>query len=209
MGAGMHNRLTACPGCDALYRVIALDPGSVAECPRCGEQLYRKVKFTLDDALALVVGALLLLVLANLFPIMTFELSGRQQSNLLISGPLDLYREGFQGLAVWVFTTSIFLPFCYLIGLLYVLLPIRFHQTPPGVVGILKLIDRLPAWVMLDVYVVGALVGYVKLAAFGSTLPGVSLVALFLSAVAMLGARAALDIDGLWDEISTRSGSDG
>ena len=197
----MHNGLIACVSCDALYRAVVLEPGSVAECPRCGEQLYRKVKFTLDDTLALAIGALLLFILANLFPIMTFELSGRQQSNHLISGVLDLYREGFPGLAGWVFTTSIFLPFCYLIGLLYVLLPIRFGQFPPGVIGILKLIDRLPAWAMLDVYVVGTLVAYVKLAAFGSTLPGVSLVALFLSAAATLGARAVLDIDGLWDEI--------
>jgi len=201
----MEERLTACPACDALYRAVPLAAGSVAECTRCGEDLYRHAKYSLDDALALAIAGLLLLILANLFPVMTFELSGREQSNLLISGVLDLYQEGFPGIALAVFLTTIGLPFCYLIGFLYVVLPVRFGQRPPGAASIMRLFAHLPAWVMLDVYAVGALVSYVKLAAFGSTLPGVSLIALFFSAVAVLAARTVLDVERVWTALDRRA----
>ncbi len=71
--------LIACPDCDALYRRRPLRPGERARCSRCGAVLYRASRLSIDQMLALVLTALILLLIANLTPIV--ELTVQGQSN--------------------------------------------------------------------------------------------------------------------------------
>ena len=71
--------LTACHECDLLLREIDLsaEKGTVA-CPRCDAELYRVGHNSLERSLALTCAALVLLVIANTFPIVGLNIQGHE-----------------------------------------------------------------------------------------------------------------------------------
>jgi paraquat-inducible protein A len=69
----------ACPGCDSLYRIDPDASIGTAECPRCGAVLWREGSHSLDTTLALVLAALFLFLMAQLFPLLTLRLHGTVQ----------------------------------------------------------------------------------------------------------------------------------
>ena len=69
--------LIACHECDTLHRIPALAPGRSAHCSCCGALLVHNPKGGLERPIALNIAALILLVLANAFPVLTLQISGR------------------------------------------------------------------------------------------------------------------------------------
>ena len=193
MGEEAPNAIVVCRGCDRLYERKALPRGDVARCRRCGTGLYGAFRHDLDAVLALSLSAVILFVFSYSVPLMSFAASGQSQSGNVLSGVVGLYEEGFLWLALLVFLTATALPFCHMVGLCYVLLAGRFDLPLPGGLLIFRAVRRLPTWAMLEVYVVAALVAYVKLGDFGSVHPHLALVGLFLAATAVMAAEFFLD----------------
>ena len=79
--------LRECPDCGLRHRLDALPPRSVARCRRCGALL--KARSSYDGALALAVTGLILIILANVMPFMSFGMEGRVQDASLASGALQ------------------------------------------------------------------------------------------------------------------------
>ena len=199
--SGRDGRFVACPDCDLLVQEVPLRPGAAAKCPRCGAVLYRSKPGGMDHALAFTVAGLILFLLANAFPLMTFELEGRSDSNQLISGVIDLFSQGMWELATLVFLTSILAPLVYLCGMLYVLGPLRVGRRPPGLAAVFKFVCRLRSWAMLEVYTLGIFVAFVKLSDFGAVEAGIALYAFFLLIFALYAADFSLDSRDVWRRV--------
>src|SRR4051794_31809002 len=91
----MSDTLLACRDCGQLQRAPSiLVPGHRLACIRCGRGLSRHPPTGLDTPLALATTALILLLLANVYPIFLVNLEGRGGQDLLISGPLRLAEYG-------------------------------------------------------------------------------------------------------------------
>ncbi len=176
-------------------------PGAAAHCPRCGAVLYRNKADGMDRTLAFTVAGMILFVLANAFPLMTFQLQGRSDSNRLISGVLDLFAQGMWELASLVFLTSILAPLVYLCGMLYVLGPLRFGWRLPGLAGVFRFVRKLRSWAMLEVYTLGIFVAFVKLSDFGGVEAGIALYAFFLLIFALYAADLSLDPRDVWRRV--------
>jgi hypothetical protein len=70
--------LTACHECDLLLREPAIEQiQGASTCPRCAAVLSRADRDSLDKSLALACAALVLLLLANLFPIVGLNIQGQ------------------------------------------------------------------------------------------------------------------------------------
>jgi len=188
----------ACHDCDLLVRVVPLSAGAKAKCARCGALLYRENADGIDRTLAFTVAGLALFVLANAYPLLTFELEGRSQANRLISGVIDLFGQGMWELASLVFLTSILAPLIYLGGMLYVLLPLRLGRRPLGLAAVFRFVQKLRSWAMLEVYALGIFVAFVKLSDFGAVEPGIALYAFFLLIFVLFAADLALDPRSVW-----------
>jgi paraquat-inducible protein A len=193
--------LIACHDCDLLYGMVPLSDGASAKCLRCGAVLYREKSNSLDRTFAFTVTGLVLFAFANAYPLMTFELEGRSQANRLISGVFDLFSQGMWELASLVFLTSILAPAIYLLGMLYVLLPLRLDRQPWMVASVFRFVQRLRSWAMLEVYALGILVAFVKLADFGTVEPGIALYAFFLLIFALYAADISLDPRAVWSRV--------
>lgn len=178
-----------------------LAPGGKAYCARCSGLLSKASRNPVDGVLALSLSALMLLVLANVFPFLHFALEGQTQENRIVTGVFGLWNAGQGGLAALILFTTVLAPALRTLGLLYVLLPLALGRVPPGVARALRFQEGLVSWAMLDVYMLALLVALVKLAQMAEVeleLGAFCFVALFVMLTLM---GAAYDRGALWDRV--------
>jgi paraquat-inducible protein A len=188
----------ACHECGLIQRMRPLAAGARACCGRCGAVLYRERRESLDRVLMLTLAALILFVLAHAFPFMTFKLEGREQLSTLLSGVVELFRAGMWPLAVLVLCAASLIPLLKLLGNLFVLLPLRFGHAPPVVARVFRWVEVLHPWAMMEVYLLGVIVAYVKLTDLARLELGIAVYAFVALIVVMIAADAALDPRQVW-----------
>ena len=193
--------MTACHECDALHRLRALPPGGRAFCTRCGAALYREPRGGVDTPLAWSLAALGLFVLANVFPFITLKLEGRLEENLIISGVLAMWREGMPELALLVFLTAVLFPLLMVSALLWLLVPVRLGFRAPATAAVHRLVQAIAPWTLPGVFMLGALIAFVKLLDIATVIPGVSMMALTGLIVAATAAASSFDTVLLWPRI--------
>lgn len=185
----------ACPQCDLVQYAVPLPRHADLRCARCSAVLYRSGS-RLDLLLALAVADALLFCVANLFPIVSAQIESSHTTATLAGTALALYRQGRPLVAVLVGATAILLPVLQRAVLLYLLLPLRFGAVPGGVTTGFRLLHAARSWGMVEVFLLGALVTFVKLAEYATIIPGVALWA--------LGGSVALSA-ALWASLSDRA----
>ena len=191
----------ACPECDLIHRRPAVDGPYTARCRRCGSVLFAARGRGVDAPLALTLAGLVLFGLANAFPLMSFAMAGRHQENTLVSGSVEFWNAGFQGLAVLVFLTAILFPALRLGTMAYVLLPLRLGRVAWRAAWAFRLSRRLRPWAMVEVYMLGVFVAIVKLKDYAEVVPGVALYCFM--ALILIGAAAEwmLDARAVWQRL--------
>jgi paraquat-inducible protein A len=207
--AGSGGELIACHECDRLHRIRPVPGGGKALCSRCGALLYRHVANSLDKALALNLAALMLFVLANVFPFISLKLGSRIEENVLISGALALYRTGMGEVGLVVFLTSVVFPLITICGMLYVLLPLKMGFNPWKMAAVYRLVRALTPWSLLSVFMLGVLIAIVKLLDLASVIPGISLFALAALMAVTAAAGANLDDTLVWSRLGFKSQGNG
>jgi len=103
--------LTACHECDLLLQPVALTlPRSRAHCPRCGARLYSFHRDRLEKILALTLAALVLLLTANLYPIVGLNIQGNYTETTVIGAVRHLWQDGREALGGLVLLTTVLMP---------------------------------------------------------------------------------------------------
>lgn len=167
--------LIACEGCDALYRKVRLRRGEIAHCTRCGTELDRDSGHQRDRILPLTVASLIMFIIANSFPIVEIELQGLSSRTTLFGAVLSLTAEGMSLVALLVLATTILLPLMQLLFLLYLLASLAGNRRPAGFGWMVRAMQSLRPWGMIEVFLLGVLVAVVKLSNMATVLPGVAL----------------------------------
>jgi paraquat-inducible protein A len=199
--------LMACHECDALQQVPPLPPGRRARCTTCGHVLLRNPKGGMDHTLALFTTALVLLLLANAFPFLTLDISGREETSTLFGASVGLYRSGMGELAVVVFITSILGPALLISSCIYVLVSVRIGRELPAVRTALAWVSHLEPWGMMDVFMLGVLVSFVKLAGMADIHIGPSLYAFVALILVTASAMSHLEPELLWQRLGIPRGA--
>ncbi len=191
----------ACHDCDLLQKRVSLRYGEAARCMRCGAALYRNLRHSLDKTLMFTLAGLIFFVLANAFPFMTFEMEGRTQQNTLISGVRELFEHGMMGLSFLVLGTSVLLPLLKLTGMAWILLPLRLGRRPWKLAAVFRLVQSLHPWAMMEVYMLGVLVAYVKLSDLATIIPGIALYSFATLILLTAAADATWEPDSVWERL--------
>lgn len=192
--------LTACHECDALQRKIELPAGSSARCVRCGCVLYRHVPARSDHYLALVIASLIVMAIANAFPIVSLEMQGYRHGSTLPGAVRALYHADMTLVAVLVLATAIVFPLIQLLLMLSLLAALRRGDARPGMRHLLHGLDRVRPWIMLDVFLMAMLVALTKLAHMATIIPGVGIWA-FAALAFLMAAVAGMDPRALWERL--------
>lgn len=198
--------LYACHTCALVSQPHA--PDAVAHCPRCGSSLHQRKPASISRTWALVITAYILIIPANILPIMqTGSLFGSQRDTIM-SGVTYLWTSGSWALALLVFFASVVVPLAKLLALSYLLFtvqresPNRRHQRT-RLYHLLKFIGR---WSMLDIYVVTLLVALVQLQSLATITAAPGAVAFGAVVVVTMIASMTFDPRLIWDPSKEKNG---
>lgn len=194
----MTNTLIACHECDILQREVRLPGAGVANCTRCGAELYRNHPQSLERCFALTVGAILLFVISNSFPIVGLRLNGRVIQTTLFNTVRTLYDEDMAPVAALVFVTTIAMPALELFAITYLLLPLRLGRVPVHFAAVFRMLQVVRPWGMVEVFMLGVIVALVKLASLASVVTGVALWSFAALMLVMAAIAANFDSRALW-----------
>ncbi|RFU45856.1 paraquat-inducible protein A [Paraburkholderia sp. DHOC27] len=201
------DNLIACHECDTLYTKPKLSGRRfVARCPRCGATLYRGATRRLDIISSVTLAALFTFLIAQGYPIIELDANGITTQTTLFGALVALWSEDMQIVAVMVFCATTLFPLTELVALLYVLIPIRSGFVPKGFNTVLRAIQFVRPWGMIEVFMLGVLITIVKMVSLARVIPEAALFA-FGALTLMFVVVVMFDPATLWDmadEVSAR-----
>lgn len=170
-------------------------------CHRCGVGIHHRIENSIQQTWALLFAATLMLIPANLYPVMTVKKLGKGQPDTIISGIISLMEAGLYGLGIIVLFASIVVPFAKLLSLCYLLRSVQMNSVwkPKDRTILYRFTEAIGSWSMVDVFLVALLAGLVSLGILANVTPGIG--ASFFGAAVILTMFAAQQFDPrlIWD----------
>ncbi len=199
---GAERRVVVCHDCGLLLRVAPLPESGSASCPRCGADVLGSRPNSIERTLGLVLAGLILFAITQLFPFLAFKMEGREEISHLATGALQLARQGFTSLGILVFFASIAAPLLKLLSLLAVLWPLQRGRRPKYLPRLFRFVEVIHPWAMMEVYMLGVFVAYVKLIDLATLEIGLGLFAFVALILVMVAADWMLEPDAVWERIA-------
>ena len=100
--------------------------------------------------------------------------------------------------------SAILAPLAKLLGMVYVLLPLRLGHRPWALGASYRWLERLHPWAMAEVYMLGVLVAFVKLSQMADIEFSLAFYAFVALIVLSSAANAALDPREVWKRLEVR-----
>jgi paraquat-inducible protein A len=190
---GRRMETASCPRCEGLNPLCS--DGNPHRCTHCGHAFYHRKPHSLQRASAFLLSACILLVPANVLPVLISATPFNSESDTIIGGIQLLLSSKAWPLGVLVFFASILVPFSKIGLLLWLIVASHFKLTisPLERAKIYRLLEFFGRWSMLDVYVVAILVALVQIPGLASVQAGLG--ALAFAAVVILTMLATQSFD--------------
>jgi paraquat-inducible protein A len=198
------SRLRECRDCGQFQVVPALPPATRALCLRCDAVLRHTHHDPLWTPLALNLTSFLLFLIATGSVLMLVNAAGQVRVADLFTGPIGLEQHGMWELAAVVLFTTVAAPAAKLGSMLYVLIGLRLPRPPRHIRTVFAWVEHVRPWSMIEVYMLGVFVAYVKLNDVASIQVGVALYALGALILTMILADSMLDAQFVWEEMERR-----
>ena len=190
--------LIVCHACDLVHRLDEIAAPARVRCVRCRAELYRTSSGSIDLAIALAATALVLFIIANAYPLVALKVNGATRVATLTGAALGLYVQGYATVAVLVAFTAVLVPLTQILTFLYVLVALRGNRRAPGQNALFRILTALRPWAMAEVFMLGAVVALVKLAAQAEVAPRISLLAYGLLMLTLAALTGATPTEQFW-----------
>jgi paraquat-inducible protein A len=204
--ADRPGKLIACHDCDLLQREIPLRKGCAASCSRCGAKLYRNATDSIDRTLAYMLAAGVLYVIANTNAIFGIEANGALTTITLYQAVGSLWDQDMKLVACVVFITAILVPAVELVSLVYLLVPLKQEIVPRGYTLLMRTLQYVRPWSMIEVLMLGVLVSLVKLTNNFKVVTGVALWSFAGLTLLLAAAAASFSARDVWSRIDEVTG---
>jgi paraquat-inducible protein A len=170
-----EGELIGCHDCGRLHQWHALRPHERASCTRCSKELYRWYETgpAVQPAImvAVTLGAMLVYLIAQCFPIVSLQLSGLSTSVTLLEAIGVLWRENMQVIAVMVLSFAIVFPALEFLALLYVAGGLWRGRRVHGFDACLRTVQAARHWAMTEVFMLGILITAIKMTSLARVEP--------------------------------------
>lgn len=198
----------ACPQCGLHVTLPALRVGEEAFCPRCDEHLVSIPRSPVDAPLAFAWTSLILLLLACSFPLLAIDVQGNQTQISLLQNAEAIYRRDFALLANVLLLCVLLLPGLFLLTVIYLFSGIKTGRRLPGLRPLATLVGRIQPWMMVDVFLLGAIVSMIKMASLAQVGFGLSFWALLGFSLALTRTGSLIEPHWLHYRINLLHGTD-
>ncbi|MEH8021879.1 PqiA/YebS family transporter subunit [Rheinheimera metallidurans] len=192
--------MALCGYCDLVQHLPLLNAGEKACCQRCGHHLDAKHEQPVLRPVLYAGAALFMLLLANLFPFVSMYAAGNSNEMNFFDTSSVLFKQHHQWLAIliWLFIQAI--PATCMAAVIYLKLGLIYPL--PALTWVARLLYMLKPWSMVDIFLMGLIISFVKLVADADISLGLSFWAFCLFCLLHLRAFQVIDRRELWSKIA-------
>jgi paraquat-inducible protein A len=192
----------ACPECDLLFNPALPVIGEKARCSRCGYLLQRPRRQSIERTFALSMAGFIVLLPANMLPLLGIKVMGNTNEGTLWSGVITLFKEDMWAVAILVFLSSIVFPLVNIMLSLLISAHLYFNKPNSYLPDWMRWLQHLSEWAMLEVYMLGIIVACVKLASMAELKFGFGLYAFIALLLITALLSSSLDEHLFWQRIA-------
>jgi len=192
-----------CHACGLLHRASGHAHGLF--CTRCGAALHTRKPNSVARAWALLIAAYVLIVPANVLPVMVSGSLFGAESDTIMSGVAFLWSDGSWLLAAILFIASIAVPFAKLGAMTFLLLSVQRRSTlaPEQRTRLYRVLEFVGRWSMIDIYVAAILTALVQFGGLMSIQAGPGAIAFGAVVVLTMFAAESFDPRLIWDPVES------
>lgn len=196
----LHGELALCRHCDWVQTMPELAAGEEASCSRCGLHLDARHPQPVLRPILYAGSALFMLLLANLFPFVSMFAAGNSNEMNFFDTSSVLFSEHHQWLAIliWLFIQAV--PAACMLAVIYLKLGMLFAL--PARTWVARVLYMLKPWSMVDIFLMGLIISFVKLVADADISLGPSFWAFCLFCLLHLRTFQVIDKRELWSKIA-------
>ena len=149
--------------------------------------------------LALNVSAIVLFFLGATLTLIAVSTAGQERIAGLVSGPNEMEQYGLWEISLVVLITTVAAPLARVLCMLAVLSGLRLKRPPAELREIYAWVEHLRPWSMVEIYLLGFFVAYVRLSGMTTVNLGPAVWALGALMVIMVLADYMLDGQAVWE----------
>lgn len=196
----MYRRdLIICDRCQSINKRLPLAAKEEARCAECGAMLYSSDVGLEYKILSWSLTALVLFVLANIYPLISIDIAGMSGSLTILEAISRLYDEGFLFVSFFALLVLVVFPFLLMSFLfafsLFAVAGIEKEAAKTLLLGV-SVIRR---WSMLDIFFISVLVAMIKIYEYARIEFGVAFWALASFIVLEILLVRMVPVGQLWD----------
>jgi paraquat-inducible protein A len=155
--------IIACHECGLIHEEFRLDEDRTVMCTRCRSPLYRERPRGLERSLSYALAAVPLFLITHIYTFIGLDLGGREVTSTLFTGPIMLFRDGMWPLAIVVALAASIIPGIKLVCTILAIISTQRSRVFPGDARFIAIRQGLSEWAMMEVFLLGVMVAYVKL----------------------------------------------
>jgi len=196
---GLAADIIGCETCGLAQRASHLRHNLV--CRRCGTSLHFRKPNSISRTWALLTAAYVLIIPANLMPVMSTGSLFGTENDTIFSGVVYLWHSDSEVLAIILFCASILIPLAKLFSLTYLLISVQRRSTwnPRVRTQMYRIVELIGRWSMIDVYVATMLTALVQFGSLMSIRAGSGAIAFAAVVVLTIFASKSFDPRLIWD----------
>jgi paraquat-inducible protein A len=196
----------ACHACALVHR--ASGAGHDLHCTRCGAALHARKPNSIARSWALLIAAYVLIVPANVLPVMISGSLFGSETDTIMSGVVFLWIDGSWPLAVILFIASIAVPFSKLGAMTFLLVSVQRRSTlvPEQRTKLYRVLEIVGRWSMIDIYVAALLTALVQFGGLMTIRAGPGAIAFGAVVVLTMFAAESFDPRLIWDPLEKQRG---
>ena len=188
-----------CKTCGLVQRMTPPPAGMRANCARCDFEIRPRKPDSRSRTMALALGALILYLPANLFPIVETDYWGMHEKTTIFEGIHGLFQTGSYFVGGLVFTTSILTPALKILGLLLLSITLRWPGWEKFRTWTYRIIQIVDPWNMLEVTMLAILVALAEMGKIATVHPGAGVFSFAGVVVLTICATITFDPRLIWD----------
>ena len=190
-----------CTTCGERYQSHGCDHGMRSNCEKCGQILEASSRGQVLRTLLLSISCLVLLVPANIYPILRFSCQGQWTQTQIITGAVLLAQQNSPIVGMMVLFTSVIAPFALHLMVVAACCGLLFGWFPRLTRRLWRLLFEFQEWGMIDVYLLALGVGAIKLLSMGSVEPRPALWLMLMFVLVSGVCLGSLNPTAIWNEI--------
>ena len=181
--------------------------GTTVRCWRCGTSLMHESRYGTDSVFALLVTGAVLFIIGNAFPLVSLEAQGNGVTTTLFGAVLHVWQQQMHLVALLVLVTTIVAPAFDLGAMLYLTFGVLridgglATSMPPFSARLLRAVQMVRPWGMLEVFMLGSLVSIVKLGQMAAVVVGPALYSIGTLTLVLAAANSAFSPRDVWSRI--------